>query len=103
MKSLEILNQLEEKYHNYVIELYYSTNMSKGRRSELYDMYDNEINKLKQDLEILDILKNDLEMMGFNVVDGEIVIDNADFKYVFQKEYYDVHPKVFKKLLEEKE
>ncbi len=65
------------------------------------DITEEELNKLKKDLEVLKTLKNDLEMMGFSVVDGEIVIDNADFKYVFEKEYYDVHPEAFKKLLEE--
>ena len=53
----------------------------------VYALSDDELKQIKRDLEVLKILKNDLEAMGFSVVDGQIVIDNADFKYVFEKEY----------------
>lgn len=50
MTGKEALKQLEEKYHKYIIEWYYMSNMSKEERDRLYKMYDEEIKIIDKQL-----------------------------------------------------
>ena len=58
MKSLDFLEKLEKDYHNNIIGLYYRTSISKEYRDKLYDKYNKDFEKIKQDLEVLEILKD---------------------------------------------
>lgn len=58
MKSLDFLEKLEKDYHNNIIGLYYRTSISKEYRDKLYDKYNKDFEKIKQDLEVLEIIKN---------------------------------------------
>ena len=66
MTGKEALKQLEEKYHKYITEWYYMSNMSKEERSRLYSMYDEEIKIIDKELtkykRAFEILKDRIEV-----------------------------------------
>lgn len=50
MTGKEAIEQLKEKYHNYIIDYYYSSNISKEKRDTLYLMYDEEFEAIDKQL-----------------------------------------------------
>ena len=66
MTGKEALKQLEEKYHKYITEWYYMSNMSKEERSRLYSMYDEEIKVIDKELtkynRVFEILKDNVQI-----------------------------------------
>lgn len=63
MTSKEALESIVEDYHNSVIERYYKSDMPKFRRDELYEIYDNRFEVVKQELERLEKLEKALKII----------------------------------------
>ena len=71
MTGKEAIEQLKEKYHNYIIDYYYSSNISKEKRDTLYLMYDEEFEAIDKQLtkykRAFEILKEKLGLEIKNV------------------------------------
>lgn len=96
MKSLDFLEKLEKDYHNNIIGLYYRTSISKEYRDKLYDKYNKDFEKIKQDLEVLEIIKNKKVDMTFLIVTihSNLTIDE-------QINYYNIRQCNYCKLINE--
>jgi hypothetical protein len=57
MKSLERLNKIEEHYQKLIIDLYLKSQISKWEKDAIYDKYKDDFEQIKQDLEVLEIIK----------------------------------------------
>ena len=58
MTSKEMLEEIINDYHKSVIEYYYNSNISKEKRSELYNKYNDKFEVIKKDLEALEVIKD---------------------------------------------
>lgn len=57
------LEEIINDYQHSVIEYYYNSNISKERRDELLDKYDDKFEVIRKDLEVLEIIiKKDVEI-----------------------------------------
>jgi hypothetical protein len=100
MTGKEAIEQLKEKYHNYIIDYYYSSNISKEKRDTLYLMYDEEFEAIDKQLtkykRAFEILKEKLDLY---------VTEDLEFNYytlfagiepvTISKEEYELLKEVF--------
>lgn len=71
MKSLEKLIEIEKYYQNIIIDLYLKTQISKWEKDAIYDKYKDDFEQIKQDLEVLEIIRN--KLVDFTAL-GELLL-----------------------------